>query len=393
MKVPLEQAAALAIERHGLAPGAALADAAEAAQSVLGLHAQLLTSAAMSAAARVAGYDRARFEQELYERRALVKVWCMRGTLHLLASRDLPLFLGAVMRPRGAGYQAFFTQCGFSPAEIEALPGKVARALEQGPATRRRLHELVPDLARIPGAQWGQDVKDFCYLGFLVHAEPEGNEARFALARTWLKDWVEETALESPTGAPEEAAGRARAELLRRYLRAYGPASTADFAYWAGFDRVGPAEDARRRLGEAVAEVEVEGSTRPLLMLAADMPALAAVKPSRTAFPLPRFDPLVLGLKDRQRFVDDAWRQRLFLPGGFVAATLWSRGRVVGIWDYRVRGSRLLVDAAEFRPLSGEERDGLIEGWRALAPALSATEVEARFTAWKNQSQSKAEEG
>lgn len=382
MKVSLEQAAAFAINRHGLGGGVAFPSAAAAAAGVLGLHAQLLTSAAMSAAARVKDYDRRRFEDELYRRRTLVKAWCMRGTLHLVACDDFGLFLGAVMGRRVATHREFLLNCGLSAAEVDHLPGRLAGALAAGPATRRRLHELVPELERIPGAGWGQDVQDLCYRGLLVHAEPDGNEARFARADLWL-------GLTTRQADPDAAT----ADLLRRYLAAYGPASAADFAYWAGFNAVGVALDARRRLGGLLAEVEVEGCRRPLMMLAADIDELSRLGPPPRAFPLPRFDPLFMGLKDRRRFADDEWRKRLLLPGGFIAASMWAGGRVVGTWNFTTRGDRMIVDAAAFRPLSGTERAELSAGWRSLAPALQATEVEVRFGTWQDTPKRKAKEG
>jgi hypothetical protein len=382
VRVSLAAAAAFAVRRHGLVPGTTFSSADEAAAAVLGLHAQLMTSAAMSAAARVAGYDRSALDDDLYRRRSLVKAWCMRGTLHLLAARDFGLALAAIMRKRAAEQRDFLVRCGFGAAEIDALAGRVARALEDGPATRKRLHELVPELKRIPEAQWGQDVKDLCYQGLVVHAEPDGNEARFARADAWLSG--------PPAEVPPEAA---TAELLRRYLHAYGPASLADFASWAGFDVTVTGAAARRRLGDAVREVEVEGYTRPLLMLSEDEAALARVAPLTAAFPLPRFDPLIMGLKDRRRFVGDQWRQRLLLPGGFVAATLWSAGRVVGIWDFQARGGRMIVEAAAFRGLTAAERSGLIAGWQSLAPALGATGVEVRFNEWQKGAGKTVKEG
>jgi hypothetical protein len=373
-RISLRDAASFAIGRHELSAtrsGAGAADAAAVARRTLGLHAPLLSSAALSVVVRTAGYDRERFESDLYRDRSVVKVWCMRGTLHVLSRDDYTLFLHAVLRPRGEGFRRFLSRCGFTPGEIDALPARVERALADGPLTRAELHGRVPELTRIPFPEWGQDVKDLCYLGVLVHAEPSGSRARFALSKDWLG--FDATLLPVPR---EEA----RAELMKRYLRAYGPASASDFAYWAGLESVAGAVDARMRLGEEVVEVQVEGYRSPLLAMAGDVPELSRPSPPPRPFVLPRFDPLMLGYRDRRRFVDEDWRQKLVLPGGFVAGTIWSQGRIAGTWDYRVSGKRLDIEIEAFRPLTAADKEALAESLRPAAAAIGAESVRIHWT-------------
>lgn len=373
MRVSLDQAAAFAIRRHHLGFSDETPQlASEVARDVLGFHAQILNSALMSAAVRIPGYTRASLEDELYRSRSLVKVWCMRGTLHLLSSPDYPLFLSAVMRPRASQYAAFLAKCGLTSSQIEELPDQVRAALSGGPLTRKELHARVPELARLPAAAWGEDVKDLGYLGVLVHADPRGNEARFGLASEWLDGRLS-------TGDDMPSQEEAAAELLRRYLKAYGPSSTSDVAYWAGFDRVAPAVNALNRLGDEVAAVEVEGYRNPLTVLASDLQELSALEPSPAVFALPRFDPIMMGYRDRRRFIEERWRREIVMPGGFVAATMWSQGRIVGTWDYGVSGKRLMVRMRPFRRLTAHEQGEIESAFEPFRTALGVSEVHVAF--------------
>ena len=56
---------------------------------IAGLHAQLTASAELTLWARVAGLEADAVSRALWEERALVKTWAMRGTLHLLPSSEL----------------------------------------------------------------------------------------------------------------------------------------------------------------------------------------------------------------------------------------------------------------------------------------------------------------
>jgi hypothetical protein len=65
-----------------------------------GLHAQLLSSAELTAWARVEGLDRDAVRRALWDERTLVKTWAMRGNLHLLPADELPLWHGALATTR-----------------------------------------------------------------------------------------------------------------------------------------------------------------------------------------------------------------------------------------------------------------------------------------------------
>ncbi len=83
------------LERHALrAP--APAGPAETARAVCGAHAQVLSAAELSLALRGSGATRADVRHALWQEHSLVKTYCPRGTVHLLATRDLPLWTAAL---------------------------------------------------------------------------------------------------------------------------------------------------------------------------------------------------------------------------------------------------------------------------------------------------------
>lgn len=96
MQLTWEQALAWRMRRHGLAERAPRADAIAAVSRVVGLHAQLMSSAELSLWARVRDLEPDWVARALWEDRSLVKSWAMRGTLHLLPASELPLFLAAL---------------------------------------------------------------------------------------------------------------------------------------------------------------------------------------------------------------------------------------------------------------------------------------------------------
>src|SRR5260370_4015136 len=105
VKLGWEEARALRLERHQLHRRAPRGSELRVAGRICGLHAQLLSSAALSLWARVEGTSLEAFQRALLRERTLVKIWAMRGTLHLLPPRHLPVYLGAL-----GTYRYYLTQ-------------------------------------------------------------------------------------------------------------------------------------------------------------------------------------------------------------------------------------------------------------------------------------------
>ena len=136
-ELELSWPAALAwrMRRHHLIDRSGPGSLPDVVDRICGLHAQVMSSAELTAWARVEGLDRAAVSDALWQERAVVKLWAMRGTLHLLTARELPTWLGALgtydhfLKP--AWLRAFES----SREELEALVVAVGRG-----ARRRAAH-------------------------------------------------------------------------------------------------------------------------------------------------------------------------------------------------------------------------------------------------------------
>lgn len=82
--------------RHGLAEPVALGQLAEQVGVICGAHAQVMSAAELSISLRVAGATPAEVRDALWRQRSLVKTLGPRGTVHVLAARDLPMWTGAL---------------------------------------------------------------------------------------------------------------------------------------------------------------------------------------------------------------------------------------------------------------------------------------------------------
>jgi hypothetical protein len=188
----------------------------------------------------------------------------------------------------------------------------------------------------------------------------EGRIVRGRPRTTWTNGqyrWVPAAAWLGP-GRVSPAPAEARAELLRRYLAAFGPVTETDVRWWAGWT----ARDARAALSSVGhAEVELGGGTG--LVLAGDLERTTRHDPGAAL--LPGLDSTTMGWKERTWYMG-AHERVLFDRAGNAGPTVWWDGRVVGGWAQRRDGEiafRLLEDCG--------------------ADAVRAVETEAaRLAAW-----------
>src|SRR5215210_2085855 len=229
-----ERRARLAL-RHRLAPVARVATPVEAAAAFVGLHATDPASVYLSALARVDGFDVPAMERALYDERSLLKILGMRRTMFVVP-RDLAAVVHASCTVAIAARErrrdiAMLESAGIADAArwlADAEAATVAALTRRGEAVATELTKDVPALAlQIPvgqGKKWqgtiGMSTRVLFLLsmeGRIVRARPRGSWISSQYRWTALDRWV-------PGGLEPWDVEGARAELVRRWLAAYGPA-------------------------------------------------------------------------------------------------------------------------------------------------------------------------
>ena len=308
---------------------------------ICGLHAQVMSSAELTLWARVEDLDRDAVKRALWDDRTLVKLWAMRGTLHLLPASELGIWLGALGTYEHYLKPVWLRNFEVTREELEDLIDAVGAALDGELRTRV---ELAAEVERVTGSpsmaerlqhSWGSYLKPASYRGVLCFGPGEGQRVRFTRPGSWIRGGIE-------TVAPDDAVRK----ITRRYLGAFGPATREDLGRWWGVS----APRARRMLGalgdEAV-EVDVEGEK--LWMLAEHVPEVARANPGNTARLLPGFDQWVIGAsRTAPAQLDPEHKARVYRPQGWISPVLLVNGRIEGVWRHERKGRRLVVELEPF---------------------------------------------
>ncbi|MFI5678761.1 winged helix DNA-binding domain-containing protein [Streptomyces cellulosae] len=366
VSITWEQASARRLERQFLAnPAQGGTAVAEVVGAMLSAHAQVLSAAEVSVGVRAAGTTRVDVRAALWEDRSLVRTHGPRGTVHLLASRELPLWCAALTAvpsgasPFAAGVRVTEEQAGQIVAAIgDALDG-VCLTIDElseevvartGPWAGDRVMPAFQDL----WPRWRQVLHRAGQSGALCFGPNRGRKVTYTRPPHFVP-------------LPPQEAVRA---LVRRYLRAYGPSTSAYFAKWLA----APNGWASRLFGELsgtgdIEEVVFEGA--PAWVAAGD-----------TGFPqervrgvrlLPYFDAYGIAVQPRELlFPGDAYRRAL--AGGQAGnyPVLLVDGVVTGVWHQRRQGRRTTVTVEPLGRLTARQERELGEQAQRVGDVLEA---------------------
>lgn len=357
------------VARHHLASRAPKHSMLEAVGDIGGAQAQVMSSAELQIATRV-DCRVSDVRHALWTDRTLVKTWLMRGTLHLVPARDLPLFTAALstrvsLVPRASWLKYF----DITEPELAQMIETIGGSLDGEPMTRE---QIIADASKGQNERvrtylksgWGGFLKPVARRGLLCFGPSRGQTVTFVNPRAWLGSWQELD--------PDVAL----VELARRYLHAFGPATRQDFTFWLGHWRsVGAA--AWDGLKEELVDVSVEG--RRAQMLAADLERIPSTTRGNVRLLAP-FDPYLMGWASRAHLFDSVHRAKVTRTAGWISAVVLVDGRVEGTWTHLVAKDVLRIKIAPFDRLLRKTAAQVERRAAELAAALGAARAEVAFS-------------
>jgi hypothetical protein len=306
-----------------------------AVERVAGLQAQLGKTPYVGLWSRVEAFRREQLERPLLAGK-VVRGVLMRGTVHLVTAADYALFASGIE----------LAPASWVRPDDEEVARAVAPALRAFCAKPRTRDEVAAWLEREHGL--GIVGPNGLWYALRIH----GRIAHAPESSLWSSPIQGPRFVAAEDGAPEGDA--ARAELVRRYLAAFGPATRAEIAGWSGMK----VRDFAGLLDGL--QVLRDDTGRELLDLPR-APRPGGETPAPVRF-LPKFDNVLL---DRVRVLPEEYRRLVVRKNADVLPTFTVDGYVAGTW--RTEKSRVVTEP--FAPLPRAARRELederarLEAW------------------------------
>ena len=311
------------------------ADKMTVVRDLCGVQAQFFPNAMHSLKLRSNDYD------ELTVGDGLVKNWSVRGTVHVFAESDLPLFIrcnnGECYRKNEWGGYTFWNNerrvWALTPERQRYFSDIIISAVSERAYTREELKEL----CRANGMEaleedsmfeaWGGGIRELCERGFMHYVVQE------------KKAYIASPEFEP---LPEE---EAKLEIARRYFTNMGPATIHDAMYYTGAKQA----EVKNWLNQLPVEsVECEGKTYY---------HIPNGKSYDNEIPpcvfLAGFDQLMLGYQKKESiYLPQEHLRGIFNLAGIVMPPILLNGKVVGKW--KKKDSKLWITL--FEALAAKDR-------------------------------------
>lgn len=286
-------------------------------RDLCGVQAQFMTNALHSLKIRCNDFDEATVAD------GLVKNWTVRGTVHVFAEDDLPLFIHCnngndYHKNEWNGY-SFWNQrdkWALTPERQKYLAQVILNALEKKNYTREELKEICQEAGMTEPEessmfdQWGGGVRELCERGFMNYVVQE--KKAFCLSPKF-------------TPIPEE---EAKLEMARRYFTNFGPATVHDAMYYFHAS----ATQVKQWMKQIpVQETECDGKTYYYIENAKNYNQ----EIPKCLF-LAGFDQLMLGYEKKESmYLPQEHLRKIFNLAGIVMPALMLNGQVVGKWKQK----------------------------------------------------------
>ena len=333
-----------------------------AIERLAALQAQWAPSPYIALWSRLKGFEREKLWNAIEKKHTVIRARLMRGTLHLVSARDFYAYAGATQDLQRGAWNRWQVGRGVDPKAVAAL----AAAFTREPRTRE---DVVAHLTEHLGS-FGGPYKWLIWRFVSAHADlvsapPGGHwgyggtDAPYVAAQHWI----------GSGGRPTEE--KAVELLIRRYLTAFGPASLADIARFAGQvpARIRPVLEtlapSLRRFSDdrGRALFDLPRGLRP----AADIEA-----PVRF---LPRYDELLIGYEHRDRVIATKYRPAIYSKNAIVEAVVLVDGLVAGTWALVKTKTDAVVNVRPLRTFTRADRAAATAEGESLARFMAPDSI------------------
>ena len=333
--------------------------------------------------ARVGKFRDSDLTAEFEPRGGLVRVRTVRGTMHTIPSRDYWIHLfgspgyrrflsnyDRAAKRRGIGDREFRVRRLYEPLLVH-LKGRALTANEvtQFIGDRLKQHRIRSKMKlqrgwssqATVGPSW-TGIGEMSNLGLIVSAGRKGSETLWASTADWL-----DTKHRPPN--PEEC----YVDLIRKYVENYGPVTRDDIVYWTFL----LTKDVDRAIESLKKDLTIEkfGTKQEYFSFNSDVKGF---DDPPDVIILPEFDSLMMGHKDKSRYLDQHHIKKVFWGLGGIHRTILLEGFASAIWKRKKTTKEMTVDVVPLRPLADTEETSIEEEF-ARYSEYQATRISVHF--------------
>jgi uncharacterized protein YcaQ len=293
-------------------------------RDVGGLHSTIPKTPYLSLFSRSKSFTRKMLDEELYTKRNLAKIRCIRKTLYILPKEVIPTAYSATKKLVELASKRYNRYLGVTHQEYREISKRVLELLKESGMTAKEINNALETQNNISAI-----LNFMCDQGLLIRGNPRKGWKNNMHTYYKFNEYFPDIDLNEPDEI------RAEALLVQYYLSSFGPVTERDIVWWTGLNKIA-IQEALKKLKEQIVNVQIKGFKDSFIMLESDriMNVVTSLK-SQAVNLLPALDSYVIGFKDRERYLSAKYYAKVFDRSGNATSTILFGDKIVGVWDIK----------------------------------------------------------
>lgn len=330
------------LKKHCVLPDTQIDNIEEICRKHMGLHSARIMTPFMTLCSRMNTFKPEQLISKLYVEKKLIKLRCMRTTLHILPLDMASIMHMATIDIRLADCNLFFKRNNISNESINMFEDllKDYLTIPQSPEEieqeiRKHIYfgdnQFRKELAKkILKYYWEKGL--LCYVNSADYWEKE--ERKYALTQMFYPS-IDLYLYDSII---------AKEMLVMGYIEKFGPATLQDLVWWSGIN-VSDVKNVIETNINLIKKIEIDNRVFYVLESEYDKLVSYRKKEENWVTLLAYEDPALKGyFETRQRYVNDKNYNSLFNQIGEVRASIIHNGKAIGIWEWDKKSKNIKLE-------------------------------------------------
>lgn len=339
-KLDLNKIRQFNFSEHHIVKGCQAETINQVSLSVLGLHSARLQTPFVTLIPRVDRFQTKHLQEQLYSNCSLIKLRCMRRTLHIVPIDFAPIVHQATVKLRISDCLTFYKNHKVSLSLVEKIKSHITGFLTNNPSSSKSICTHVLDhvdatkeMVRIVIKHlWEEGV--ICYLNTSDHW---GSESRLYAITTEKYPKLNLNSISE---------SEAKRELIFRHIQQFGPVTVKDIAWWSGLSMKAVKVGIDSFQSE-IQQIQIKGDTKEYYITVKALERLNKLTPPKSDWItlLAYEDPSLKGyFESRSRYVSLKHYNMLYNQIGEARASVVMNGKVIGIWQWDKRKRQVVIN-------------------------------------------------
>ncbi|MBM4240689.1 MAG: winged helix DNA-binding domain-containing protein [Euryarchaeota archaeon] len=322
--ITLNQVNNFVLRKQHLTLDSKVDDIGQIIKDICGLHATGPKNPYLSLFARTRNFKRKYLDEELYLKRNLAKIRCVRGTMYIHPKEMIPIVYVATKRMVEPASSRYAQYLGINKKEYEKLSIKILNILKGKVMTTREVKKALMTHQNISPV-----LNLMCDQGLLVRGPPRGGWKSNIHTYHIFHEYFPDIELDSVNETT------ARKILIKQYIASFGPVSEDDVSWWTGFKK-GETRKILDKLKDQTMQLKISKLNGKYIISSSDRSSIESqsIQHKMEINLLPGLDPYLMGYKERTRYLDHKYYDYIFDPSGNATSTILLNGMIIGVWDF-----------------------------------------------------------